>query len=298
MADDSATVWPRGVISALVTPMGADETLAMGPLPRLIERQLHAGVAGFVVGGGTGEFGSLSITERKRLAEEVVAIVDRRVPVIVQTGALATRDALELSSHAGDIGAAGQLTVSPFGESISWEERLAFYSTLDAKSSIPIMLYNTPPAGLLTFAQIVKLAELPRVTAVKDSSGQSDLLGDLIAWSADDFGVYVGSDTLLYDAVVAGAWGAVFGTPNIVPGELAAIAHDVRQNGSTDENLAAWRRLRPFLRAMEQSPNYMSACKAMCARVGMDVGPVRAPYLPSSDAEIEELVALLEQAVA
>jgi 4-hydroxy-tetrahydrodipicolinate synthase len=296
MGGGATTIWPHGLLSALVTPMDAAQELSLGILPRLIDQQLDSGVAGFVVGGGTGEFGALSVAERIRLAEAAIAAVDGRAPVIVQTGALATRDVLELSRHAADIGAIGQLTASPFGESISWDERLAFYATLDAQTTVPIMLYNTPPAGVLTFDQIRELAALPNVSAVKDSSGQPDLLGDLIEWAGDDFAVYVGADTLLYDAVLAGARGAVFGTPNVAAAELSATARDLHEHGSTADNLAAWHRLRPFLRAMELSPNYMSACKALSARLGIDVGPVRAPYLPSSVDEVDRLESLLRRA--
>ena len=152
------------------------------------------------------------------------------------------------------------------------------------------MIYNTPPSGLLTFDQIRRLAELPNVSAVKDSSGSSELMGDLVAWAASDFGVYVGLDSLLFDAVGAGARGAVFGAANLIPQPLSAVARSVREHGVTVESRALWQdHLRPFLRFVEQSRNYVALCKAGMAVLGIPVGPAREPYLMPEQDEVEEL---------
>jgi 4-hydroxy-tetrahydrodipicolinate synthase len=287
--------WPAGLMTALVTPL-ADDELDVGALSRLVEHQLPAGISGFVVGGGTGEYGALALDERRRLAESAVAVVAGRVPVIIQTGCLTTRDALSLSRHAQESGADAIMVASPFGEAINWRERLRFYEVLTSAISLPTMVYNTPPSGLLTFEQAVELADLPHVSAIKDSSGSPELMGDLVAFAAgrDDFGVYVGLDSLLYDAVAAGARGAVFGAANLIPAPLSAVARSVRENGPTAESRALWDRIRPFLRYTEKSPNYVALCKAGLNLQGLAVGEVRMPYLMPDDAEVKGLGALLE----
>lgn len=281
--------WPAGLLTALVTPLKDDEVevAALGPL---VDRQIEAGVSGLVVGGGTGEYGALTVEERQVLAIEAIAAVDGRVPVVIQTGALTTRDAVTLSRHAERAGATAIMIASPFGEPINWRERLRFYEVVTGKISLPVMIYNTPPSGLLTFDQIRQLAELPCVSAVKDSSGSPELMGDLAEWvEGTDFAVYVGLDSLLYDAVRAGARGAVFGAANLIPGPLSAVARSLLDDGATAESAALWRQIRPFLRFMERSPNYMSLCKAGLALQGFEVGDVRAPYLMPDAEEVKEL---------
>ncbi len=295
------TTWPAGLVTALVTPLRDDEP-DLSVLSALIDHQISCGIAGFIVGGGTGEYGVLTVDERQRLAVAAVEAAGGRVPVIIQTGALSTRDAVALSRHAQDAGADAVMVASPFGEAINWRERFGFYETLTAEVTLPVMVYNTPPSGLLTFTQIQELATLPNISAVKDSSCDAMLMGDLVEWAdGSEFGVYIGLDSLLYEAVRIGATGAVFGTANLIPGPLAAVVASVRTDGPTRQNAALWRQIRIFLRYVEQSPNYVALVKAGLALQGFDVGPVRAPYLMPDEAEVkgfQDRLEVLEKAFA
>lgn len=294
----TSSPWPAGLLTALVTPFSDDE-IDVGAVQKLVEHQVSGGVGGLVVGGGTGEFYTLTMEERQLLATETVRAVGGRVPVIVQTGALATRDAIMLSRQAEAAGAAALLVASPFGDPISWSERVRFYEVLSGAVSIPLMIYNTPPSGFLTFAQIRELAALPNISAVKDSSGSSELMGDLSAWAGPDFGVYVGVDTLMYEAINGGARGAVFGAANLIPQPLSAVAKSLRESGATPQSHALWQQhLRPFLRFLEQSSNYMALCKAGLAILGLPVGDVRAPFLMPERDEVDELARRLDAVAA
>lgn len=287
--------WPAGVLTALVTPLAGDE-LDVGALEALIDNQIGAGIAGFVIGGGTGEYGALTIAERLRLAREAIRIVDGRAATVVQSGALATRDCLTLGRDAERAGATGLLIASPFGEPISWAERLRFYEAVTAATELPVMLYNTPPSGLLTVAEIEQLAQLPRVSAIKDSSGDPVLLGDLLTrFAGSGFSVYIGLDSFLYDAIGSGARGAVFGAANVVPGPVSRVARELLNHGQSPQSRQRWQPLREFLRFMENSPNYMALCKAGCALNGIPVGEVRAPYMMPAPEEVDELARRLKE---
>lgn len=282
-------IWPDGLLTALVTPL-VDDTVNTTVVAALIDHQIDAGISGFVVGGGTGEFGALDVDERKQLAVAAIDAAQGRVPVVIQTGALNTRDAVTLSKHAQDSGADAIMVASPFGEAINWRERFHFYEVLTAAVTLPVMIYNTPPSGLMTLDQIIELSKLPNICAVKDSSGTPELMGDLVEWAdGTDYGVYIGLDSLLYDAVRTGARGAVFGAANLIPGPLSAVAASLRADGPTAENAALWREIRPFLRFVEVSQNYVALCKAGLAQQGFDVGPAREPYLMPEEAEVKEL---------
>ena len=158
------------------------------------------------------------------------------------------------------------------------------------------MIYNTPPSGLLSFEQIVDLAELEHVTAIKDSSGDMVQLGDLLDWTRDGggLGIYVGWDSLLAPAVMSGANGALVGVGNFIAPELVWVIEQLRQgSGLVGDAAAWWTPLRGLLRLMESSTNYVGLVKQGCALRGLDVGIVRAPYLMPPDGEAERLADLL-----
>jgi 4-hydroxy-tetrahydrodipicolinate synthase len=285
--------WPTGLVTALVSPLEGDGINVTGT-KELVERQVRAGVSGILVAGGTGEHGALTFDERAELVHIVAETLDGRVPFIVQTGALATRDAVRLTQEAQGMGAAGVLLPAPFGEAVNWREKRAFYEEVDEAASLPIMLYNTRTAGLMTVEQVAELAQLTNVSAIKDSSGDATLFGDLVAWSrAADFAVYTGWDDQLAPAVLGGAHGAVLGAGNVAPELIVQVMDLCYRRQLDDEFDAAWGRLRPFLRFIGQSENYVSIVKLAVQWRGVDVGDVRRPYLMPSERERDALAAVL-----
>jgi 4-hydroxy-tetrahydrodipicolinate synthase len=289
----SRSHWPTGLVTALVTPMKDDELFPDG-VHQVIELQVRAGAKGVLVAGGTGEHGALSFAERTKLARVAVEAVGGRLPLIVQTGALTTRDAVRLSQDAQEVGAAGLLVPAPYGEAVNWREKVAYYEEVNDSVSVPIMLYNTHTAGLMGMEQIAELAELSNVSAIKHSSGDGTLLGDILAWSrSNDFAVYTGWDDLCAPAALAGAHGALLGAGNVVP-ELTVEVLRLCAKGQLGPELdAAFGRLRPFLRFIGNSENYVSVVKLGAQLRGLDVGDVRPPYLMPQEDERAELAELL-----
>lgn len=285
--------WPRGVITALVTPLQGDE-LDLGVLETLIDGQVAAGVSGVLVCGGTGEFGALSLAERRALAEHAVRFAAGRVPIFVQVGALATRDAVELGVHAQSVGAAGLLVASPFGEVLNWRERAAFFVDVNASVDVPIMLYNTPMSPMMTVEQIASLMELSRVSAIKESCGDSIFIEDLLELgSPGDLSVYVGRESLMADCLLAGAQGALLGVGNFLAQTLVPLAEAFAAGQVRTGAVERWPEVRRLLRFIEESSNYISLVKAGCRLVGIDAGDVRAPYLMPTAEEVSAFRELL-----
>src|SRR5919202_2976652 len=158
----------HGVLPALITPFTEDgAAIDAQALAANLERLIGAGVGGLVPGGSTGEFTTLTNAERRQLTEVTVASAAGRVPVVAGTGALSTRETVELSVHAEEAGAAAVMIVPPFYDPLSWRELLAHYSAVADAIDIPIMYYNLPGAsGVRLSADQVR--ELP-VTCLKDT---------------------------------------------------------------------------------------------------------------------------------
>src|ERR671917_487738 len=111
----------HGVLPALITPYteGGD-AIDTRALAAIVDRLIDAGVAGLVPGGSTGEFTALTNPERRELVDATVEAAGGRVPVVAGTGALTTRETIELSVHAQQAGAAAVMIVPPFYHPPSW----------------------------------------------------------------------------------------------------------------------------------------------------------------------------------
>src|ERR687894_395348 len=282
----------HGVLPALITPFTEDGgAIDTGALAAIVDRLVGAGVAGLVPGGSTGEFTTLVHAERRRLVEITVEAAAGRVPVVAGTGALSTRETVELSVHAERAGATAVMIVPPFYDALSWRELLAHYTAVADAIDIPIMYYNLPSASgvKLTAAQ---LRELP-VTCLKDTGGDAVAATELI--QTDGPTLLNGWDTLTFAALVAGVRAVVWGAASIVP-EPCVELHRLLID---DVDLPAARelgaRLWPLCQFLE-SQSYPAAVKAACRLAGDATGPVRAPLLELDEDATAELAVLLDHA--
>jgi dihydrodipicolinate synthase/N-acetylneuraminate lyase len=203
-----------GVLPALITPFTPDGgAIDTDALAAIVDRLVGAGVGGLVPGGSTGEFTTLSHAERRQLIEVTVEAASGRVPVVAGTGALSTRETVELSVHAERAGAAAVMIVPPFYDALSWPELLAHYTAVADAIEIPIMYYNLPSASgvKLTAAQ---LRELP-VACLKDTGGDAVAATELI--QCDGPALLNGWDTLTFASLAAGVRAVVWGVASIVP---------------------------------------------------------------------------------
>jgi 4-hydroxy-tetrahydrodipicolinate synthase len=282
----------HGVLPALITPFTDDgSAIDTTALAANIERLIDAGVAGLVPGGSTGEFTTLSHPERRELVEATVEAAAGRVPVVAGTGALSTRETVELSAHAEGAGAAAVMIVPPFYDALSWRELLAHYNAVADMIDIPIMYYNLPSAtGVkLTAAE---LRELP-VTCLKDTGGDAVAATELI--QTDGPALLNGWDTLTFAALAAGARAVVWGTASVLPEECVELHRLLIDHIDLPAARELWSRLWPLCQFLE-GQSYPAAVKAACGLVGDNTGPVRAPLLPLDDAATSELSTLLEHA--
>jgi 4-hydroxy-tetrahydrodipicolinate synthase len=282
----------HGVLPALITPFTDDgSAIDTGAVTAIVDRLIGAGVTGLVPGGSTGEFTTLSHAERRELIETTVEAAADRVPVVAGTGALSTRETVELSVHAEQAGAAAVMIVPPFYDALSWRELLAHYTAVADAIEIPIMYYNLPSASgvKLTAAQ---LRELP-ITCLKDTGGDAVAATELIQTDAPT--LLNGWDTLTFAALAAGVQAVVWGTASILPEQCVTLHRLLIDDIDLPAARELWARLWPLCQFLE-GQSYSAAVKTACRLIGDTTGPVRAPLLPLNDAAASELAALLEHA--
>lgn len=280
----------RGILVALATPFSADGSLDVAGLRALVDRTIDGGIHGVVACGSTGEFSALSSDERRLVVETVVDQTAKRVPVIAQTGAASTWEAIELTKHAESVGADIVMPVAPYYEPLSLEETKHYLRRVASSVQIPVMLYNLPHATGVDLAPdvIAGLArEVENIRYVKNTSPDMAQAAELIHHYGDLVGTFVGWDTLMLSSLISGSAGAMAGTANIIPAELVAV-YDAVQSGNLDDARERWSRVFPLLDTALNMP-YITAVKAALEAVGYSAGPVREPLLPLSADEASRI---------
>ena len=282
----------HGVLPALITPFSEDgDAIDTRSLATIVDRLIDAGVTGLVPGGSTGEFTALTHSERRELLEATVEAAGGRVPVVAGTGALTTRETVELSVHAQQAGAAAVMIVPPFYTAISWRELLAHYNAVADAIEIPIMYYNLPSASGVTLTA-AQLRELP-VSCLKDTGGDAVAATELIQTEGPT--LLNGWDTLTFAALAAGVRAVVWGVASVAPKECVELHRLLIDDVDLPAARELWSRLWPLCQFLE-SQSYPAAVKAACRLAGDTTGPVRAPLLPLDEAATGELAALLDHA--
>jgi 4-hydroxy-tetrahydrodipicolinate synthase len=274
-----------GVLTALATPFDRDELIDVPILKRVVDRSISGGVDGVVAGGSTGEFASLSSEERILLVDTVVQHTAGRVPVIAQTGATTTREAIRLSRAAEASGADVLMLVTPYYEALSLEETVHYIKEVTAAVDLPVMLYNIPDAtGVNLDADTIgSLArESDQIRYVKDSSANWEQGLQLIHHHGDVIRTFIGWDSYTYSALAEGAAGVMAGAANVIPAELVAVSRAIA-NGDLADGLAQWKRIYPVIDALISVP-FIAAVKAGLRLQGEAVGVPRGPVqdLPES----------------
>lgn len=285
----------RGILTALATPFGADGELDEATLRRVVDRSIDGGVHGVVACGSTGEFTALSSDERRRIVEIVVDQAGGRVPVIAQTGATSTAEAIRLSRHAESVGADIVMTIAPYYEPLNLDETTDYLRTVAGSVSVPVMLYNIPMATGFDLSPdtVGALArEVENIKYIKNTTIDMAQSAQLIHHYGDVVSTFVGWDSLLLASVVEGAAGVMAGTANLVPSELVAVWNAV-QAGDFQLARDEWDRVYPVVDAVMQQP-FVPAVKAVLNALGLPVGPPRAPIAaldPAATSRIVDLVA-------
>jgi 4-hydroxy-tetrahydrodipicolinate synthase len=285
----------RGVLTALAIPFDADEQIDVPVLQQVVDRSIEGGVHGVVAGGSTGEFATMTPDERIRMVEEVTAHVAGRVPVIAQTGAVTTAEAIRQSRAAQRAGADVLMLVTPYYEALSLAETTTYLRDVAEQVELPIMLYNIPGATGVNLDPdtIGTLAdEYEHIRYVKDSGANWEQGLQLIHHHADRIGTFIGWDVYLYSALVEGAAGVMAGAANVVPAQIVAV-YDAIAAGDLTGALAQWKRLYPVIDTMI-SGDFIPAVKAGLELQGVPAGAPRRPMAPLSAAGRDELRDALE----
>jgi 4-hydroxy-tetrahydrodipicolinate synthase len=287
----------HGIIPPVATPMQVNEDLDLPRLKSFLDELIGAGVHGVFVLGTNSEFYALDEREKQEVVATAVAHVNKRVPVYAGTGAETTREAVRLTKMAEREGADGISVITPYFVSPSQQEIYDHYRRVAENTSLPVLLYNNPATcgGVkIDVDTVARLAQVPNILGVKDSSGDLQNTNEFLRVVPPRFAVMMGRDTLIFPALLFGARGAVPATGNIAPKLLVEIYERFRR-GDLEGSKAAQLQLNPVRLALTLG-TAPGGVKAALAALGKSIGPSRAPVGPLSPDKQEKMRAALRQA--
>lgn len=279
------------VLTAMVTPFNSNGDIDFEATRNLINYLINNGTDALVVAGTTGESPTLSTEEKIELFKFVVKEVNGRIPVIAGTGSYDTRASISLTKEAQEAGVNGIMLVTPYYNKPSQEGLYLHFKTIAESTTLPVMLYNIPgrSAVNLSVDTIVRLAEIPNITCVKEASGNLDNMAEIIRRTPKDFLLYSGDDSLTLPVLSIGGTGVVSVASHVLGNDMQEMI-TLFKNGNIQEAAEAHRSLLPKMKALFMAPS-PSPVKAALNMSGVPVGSVRLPMVPLTE---EEAITLQE----
>ena len=281
-----------GLSVAITTPFkGPDVDYEL--LARQVEFQIEAGSTCVVPTGTTGESPTLSNAEHEKVIVAVVEAANGRIKVMAGTGSNNTEEALRLTRWASKAGADAALVVAPYYNKPTQAGMFEHFKILAESVEIPICIYNIPgrTAKNIEPETIIRLAELPQITMVKEATGQMDQASQILANT--DLTVLSGDDSLTLPLLSIGGRGVISVVGNIIPRDVISLLKAFN-TGNIAEAQAWHHKLFPLCRDMLGLSTNPIPIKAAMALLGQDSGILRMPLTPLSDAEMLSLRSTLE----
>ncbi|HEY7141031.1 MAG TPA: 4-hydroxy-tetrahydrodipicolinate synthase [Methylomirabilota bacterium] len=286
----------QGSLVAMVTPFH-DGRVDEGKLRELVEFHVTHGTDGLVPCGTTGESPTLTHEEHKRVVEIVIQEARGRIPVVAGTGSNSTAEAIELTRHAAEAGAAGALLVTPYYNKPTQQGLYEHFRAIaQAVPDLPLIVYNIQgrTAVNVETETLAKLAQIPNIIGVKEASGSLDQMTAVILACGPEFTVLSGDDSLTLPLMSVGGRGIISVVGNFLAREVSDMTHAALEGD--------WKRARdlhlklyPVCKAMFIETNPIPVKEAM-AMLGMIRAEWRLPMCPMTPANREKLRQALVQA--
>lgn len=273
----------EGSAVALVTPF-TQEGIHFDALKHLLDFQLDNGTDALVICGTTGEPATMTVEEKHAVMQTAIQHVAGRRPVILGTGGNNTAAVIRESKYAEDLGADALLIVTPYYNKCSQEGLLRHYFAIAEQTALPIILYNVPGrTGVnLLPATAARLAEHPRLAAIKEASGNISQIAETIRLTRGRMDIYSGNDDQTLPILALGGKGVISVSANVIP----RIMHDICAlylSGKTDEARDLFLEYNPLNLALFTDVNPIPV-KTALNHMGFAAGPLRLPLCEMSQA--------------
>jgi len=285
----------EGAASALITPM-KDGKIDFDKFASLIEDQIKNNIDALVVCGTTGESATLDDKEHRELIKFCIEQTNKRVPVIAGTGSNDTRYAIDLSTHACELGADGLLLVTPYYNKTSQRGIVKHFTAVADLVDKPMILYNVPSrTGLNILPDTYKeLSYHENIVAAKEANGNLSAVAETINLCGDNLKIISGNDDQIVPIMALGGIGVISVLSNLLPKETHEMCR-LMLDGKTAEAAKLQIKYIPLINALFCETNPIPA-KAAMEKMGMCTGELRLPLAEISDKNREKLFGAMADA--
>ena len=280
-------------LCAMITPFTPAGALDLDRASELAVRLVSEGCDGLVLSGTTGESPTTTDAEKAALVRAVRAAVGPGPSVVAGVGTADTRHTVALAEQAAEAGADGLLVVTPYYSRPPQAAVEAHFLKVADATDLPVMLYDIPPRSIVPIEvdTLLRLAEHPRIAAVKDAKG--DLIAGSEVIASTHLAYYSGDDGLNLPWIAVGGVGVVSVIGHVVAGRIRAMI-EAYESGDTSTARTNHRAMLPVMRAMSRVGGVAFA-KASLRLRGFDIGDPRLPVVPATDEQSALIAADLAQ---
>ena len=263
----SAPLFGR-VLTAMVTPMHPDGRVDLDGAQRLATHLVAHGHDGLIVSGTTGESPTTSDAEKDQLLRAVLEAVGDRSHIVAGVGSNNTAHSVDNAQAAAKAGAHGVLVVTPYYNKPPQEGLLRHFTAVADASELPVMVYDIPGrSGIAIHTEtLLRLAEHPRIQAVKDAKG--DLFASSQVMARSDLQYYSGDDVLNLAHLTQGAVGIASVVGHVAGPQYAEMVAAVA-GGDLPRAIALHRQLIPAVNAVMNITQGAIMAKAALRELGV-----------------------------
>ena len=289
----------HGLVAAVHTPFTREGVLNLSVVERHAAHLTATGIRTAFVGGSTGECHSLTLDERRALAECWTTVTrGSNLRVVIHVGANCIADSRNLAAQAEALGASAISALAPsYFKPRSLDALIACCAEIASSApSTPFYFYDIPAmTGVsLSMPEFLRRAPefLPTLVGLKFTN--PDLMAYLQCLrSSGHWDIPWGIDEWMLGALATGARGAVCSSYNFAAPLYHRIMASFEQ--SDFESARAAQHQSTQLIALLSRYRYMGAAKALMQMLGVDVGPARLPNTNLSPNEAGQLRSELEK---
>jgi 4-hydroxy-tetrahydrodipicolinate synthase len=284
----------QGCGTALVTPFTADGAIDVSALEKFVRFQIQEGIDFLVPCGSTGESAVLSLDEHLEIVDRVVKTSAGRVPVVAGAGGYNTARVVELAKAVAELGPDALLSVTPYYNKPTQEGLFRHFAAVAEAVDIPVILYNVPGRTGVNLLPdtVVRLAEIPNITGIKEASGNIDQISELAVKVPAGFRIISGDDANTIPIMSLGGVGLI----SVVSNEAPRWTSDLTRfclEGKYAEAMRIQRKLFPLMRLnfIETSPIPVKSALSMMGKIGEHY---RLPLVPLKHENREKVRAELK----
>lgn len=290
------THW-TGIFPAVTTQLHPDQSVDLVATANHLEALIGAGVQGLVMLGSLGENTLLEPDEKRQVMALAKQTARGRVQVLSGVAENSTAMACRYARDMEKLGIDGLMVLPGMVYKSDPRETVAHFRAVARASALPILCYNNPIAyGVdLTPKMFAELADEKTLVAIKESSGDPRRVTDLINTVGDRYAIFCGVDDLILETVMLGATGWVTGLGLAFPKENQHF-WNLMTAGKWEEARAIYRWYTPLLH-LDAHPKFVHYIKLAVQECGLGAEWLRAPRLPLTGAEREQVLALIHQGI-